>query len=123
MTDLKATYDYETVQVASVEELQELLDKAASLPSPTWLELVTPAHDILQVGLGRDFSSLRFVERRDGGEGYHSVATLETLDAGTFQLGTVPTTMDEGSAISVEEARAAAAEFQRTGQRPTTVGW
>ncbi|GAA1592533.1 hypothetical protein GCM10009804_56140 [Kribbella hippodromi] len=123
MTDLRATYDYETVQVASADELEILLEKVASLPVPTWLELATPAHDVLQIGLGRDFSSLRFIERRDGGEAYHSTATLETPDDGSFQLGTVPTTMDAASAISIPEARAAAAEFQRTGERPTGVNW
>ncbi|MDX3002677.1 Imm1 family immunity protein [Kribbella solani] len=123
MTELKATYDYVTIRVASAGELEELLDKVASLPLPTWLELAAPAHDVLHIGLGRNYSALRFIERRDGGEAYHSTATLEAPDDGSFQLGTVPTTMDPDSAISIAEARTAAAEFQRTGQRPTGIGW
>jgi hypothetical protein len=123
MSVLKATYDYETEQVTSADDLTALLDKVASLPEPTWLELATPDHNLLHIGLGRDFSSLRFIERRDDGEVYHSVATLESPQDAEFQFGTVPTRMDTGSAITVAEARAAAAEFQQTGRRPAGVEW
>jgi hypothetical protein len=40
-----------------------------------------------------------------------------------FDFGTVPTRMDSGSAVPVPEARAAAAEFLETGDRPTAVAW
>lgn len=123
MSALKATYDHETEQVSSADDLTALLDKVASLTEPTWLELATPGHNLLHVGLGRDFSSLRFIERRDDGEVYHSVATLESPQEAEFQFGTVPTRMDTGSAITVAEARAAAAEFQQTGRRPERVAW
>jgi hypothetical protein len=120
---LKCTYDYETVQVTSESELAALLDQVASLARPTWLELATPDHDVLLVGLGREFSSLRFIEGDDDGEVYHSVGTLESPQDSEFDFGTVPTTMDTGSAITVSAARAAAAEFQKTGQRPSEVEW
>ncbi|GAB2646696.1 Imm1 family immunity protein [Kribbella swartbergensis] len=122
-TVLKGTYDYETVQVTSETELTALLDHVASLARPTWLELVSPDHDALLIGLGREFSSLRFIEGSDDGDVYHSVGTLESPQESEFDFGTVPTTMDTGSAVSVTEARAAAAEFQRTGQRPSGVEW
>lgn len=97
--------------------------EGAALPEPTWLELATPDHNLLHIGLGQDFSSLRFIERRDDGEVYHSVATLKSPQDADFQFGTVPTRMDTGSAVTVTEARAAAAEFQRTGRRPAGVEW
>lgn len=123
MSILRASYDYETEQVTSADELTALLDKVASLPLPTWLELATPEHDVLLVGLGQDFSSLRFHERRDGGEVYHSVATLGSPQDADFQFGTVPTRMATGSAVTVAEARAAATEFLTTGRRPEGVEW
>lgn len=123
MSVLDATYDYETEQVTSPDDLVALLDKVASLRLPTWLELATPEGDALHIGLGRDFSSLRFIEGRDDGQVFHSAPTLDSPQEATFQFGTVPTTMDIGSAIAVDEARAAVAEFQRTGRRPEGVEW
>lgn len=120
---LEGTYDYETVQIGSAAELTTLLEKVASLPRPTWLELAKSSDDVLLIGLGREFSSLRFIEGDDDGEVYHSVGTLASPQDSDFDFGTVPTTMDNGSAIPVPDARAAAIEFQATGQRPTNVAW
>jgi hypothetical protein len=123
MSVLEATYDYETVQVSSADDLAALLDRVASLPLPTWLELATPRGDVLLVGLGADFSSLRFTEASDSARTYHSSATLESPRDAEFQFGTVPTAMDTGSAVTVFEARAAAMEFQQTGRQPLRVAW
>ncbi|MEV0794108.1 Imm1 family immunity protein [Kribbella sp. NPDC050459] len=123
MSVLEATYDYETLQVNSVDDLSALLDTVASLPLPTWLELATPQGDVLLIGLGADFSSLRFTEARDDGRTYHSSATLDSPQDAEFQFGTVPTAMDTGSALTVTEARAAAAEFLQTARRPERVAW
>lgn len=120
---LEGTYDFETVRVGSADELTTLLEKVASLPRPTWLELAKTDGDALLVGLGREFSSLRFIKGDDNGEVYHSDGTLASPQDSDFDFGTVPTTMDTGSAIPVTDALAAAVEFQATGQRPTNVAW
>ena len=123
MTVLKATYGYETESVASTDELTALLDKVASLPLPTWLELATPSRDALLIGLGRDFSSMRFIEGHENGDVYHSTATLDSPENAEFQFGTVPTSMDPRSAVAVAAARTAAVEFLQTGRRPEGVEW
>lgn len=120
---LKGTYDFTTVQVRSTEDLAALLDQLSTLPQATWLELAAVDRAALIIGLGRRFSSLRFIVG-DSGEGvYHSVGTLDSPLEAEFDLGTVPTRMDSGSAVSVSEARAAASEFLETGQMPTAVTW
>jgi len=123
MTALDASYDFETQQVTSAEELMALLDKVSALEYPTWLELSTPDDAGLLIGLGADFSTLRFFEPGLDGEVYHSTPTLADPREANFQMGKQPTRMDANSAISVEEARAAAIELQRTGRRPEIVAW
>ncbi|MFK4084638.1 Imm1 family immunity protein [Kribbella sp. NPDC020789] len=123
MTTLTAIYDFEKEVVNSEDELVALLDKVSRLKYPTWLELSTSDDAILSVGLGAEFSSLRFYEDRLNGEIYHSTPTLAEPHEANFQMGQQPTRMDAGSAISVEDARAAAVEFQRTGRRPEVVAW
>nr|WP_238357257.1 Imm1 family immunity protein [Kribbella italica] len=117
-------YERETVKVTSGGDLVALLDKVGALARPTWLQLESPAHEVLTIGLGQDFSSLRFSEGLDAGdELYRSVGTLaEPMDA-EFDMGSVPTRMDTDSAIPTAEARAAAIEFLSTGQRPNAVAW
>ncbi|WP_405056922.1 Imm1 family immunity protein [Kribbella sp. NBC_01505] len=123
MTALEASYDFELVHVTSADDLVALLDKVSALKYPTWLELSSPDDAILSIGLGAEFSTLRFYEDGLSGEIYHSSPTLAEPHVATFQMGEQPTHMDDGSAIGVEEARAAAIEFQRTGRRPEVVAW
>jgi hypothetical protein len=123
MTVLEASYDFETEQVTLADELVALLDKVSALEYPTWLELSTSDDAILSIGLGAEFSSLRFYENRLEGEIYHSTPTLAEPREANFQMGEQPTRMDANSTISVEDARAAAIEFQRTGRRPEVIAW
>lgn len=123
MTVLTAIYDFEKVELNSADELVALLDKVSALEDPTFLELSTSDDAILSIGLGAEFSTLRFYENRLAGEVYHSSPTLAEPHVATFLMGEQPTHMDDGSAISVEDARAAAIEFQKTGRRPEVVAW
>ncbi|GAA3598581.1 Imm1 family immunity protein [Kribbella ginsengisoli] len=121
---LMGYYERETVRVTSEGELNILLDAVVALPHPTWLQLESPSHEVLMIGLGQDFSSLRFIEGLNAGdEMYHSVGTLADPAEAEFDMGSVPTKMDVGSAIPAAHARAAAAEFLRTSQRPASVAW
>lgn len=64
---LTAYYDDDVGQqrIGSQAELDELLDRVASLPRPTWVELVS-ADELatMNVGLGAAFSFLDALRRR-----------------------------------------------------------
>lgn len=66
---LTAFYDDDAGQqrIGSQAELDELLDRVASLPRPTWVELVS-ADELatLNIGLGAAFSSLTFYDDAEG---------------------------------------------------------
>lgn len=66
---LTAYYDDDAGQqrIGSQAELDELLDRVASLPRPTWLELVS-ADELatMNIGLGAAFSSLTLYDDVDG---------------------------------------------------------
>lgn len=123
---LTAYYDDDAGQqrIGSQAELDELLDRVASLPRLTWVELVS-ADELatMNIGLGATFSSLTFYDDVDGSAKYRSVGTLDEPQEATFDYGGAPTTMGMGSAITVKEARAAASEFFATGRRPAQVAW
>ncbi len=122
---LTAHYGDAKAQVASLAELVDLIARVEALPRPTWLELVSPGEElIMHIGLGRpEFSTITFYDWRDGGGTFHSAATLDTPDDADFDYGGVPTAMEDGGGITVEQARATAGEFLRTGQRPDTIQW
>jgi hypothetical protein len=54
---------------------------------------------------------------------YSSVATLPSPVDEDFDYGGTPTPMEVDSAITIEDARAAAREFLTTGLRPAAVEW
>lgn len=59
-----------------------------------------------------------------GSQPHHSAAgTLDTPREAGFDYGGTPTSMQPGSTIEVEQARAAVAEFLRTSNRPESVTW
>lgn len=120
---LKGTYEDSTVEVRSAEDLTALLATVNALPQATWLELTAADRAALLIGLGREYSSLRFIVGNSGEGVYHSVGTLDSPLEGEFDQGTVPTTMDRGSAVLLSEALAAASEFFETGRVPTTLEW
>lgn len=119
-------YGYAQERVDTVEQLDALLDKITSQGQPIWAELVSADEQhVLNVGLGREFSSLTFYDLAAPAK-YASVATLPppTDDDIDFNYGGTPTPMQPDSAIPADAARAAAREFMRTdGQRPLQVGW
>jgi hypothetical protein len=123
---LTAYYDDDAGQqrIGSQAELDELLDRVARLPRPTWVELVS-ADELatMNIGLGAAFSSLTLYDDVDGSAKYRSAGTLDEPQEATFDYGGVPTTMGKASAITLREARAAAAEFLATGRRPEQVTW
>lgn len=133
-TSLKANYQVgdqdvrETVEAR--EQLDALMDKAATHGRPIWLELVIRgesdapyAATVMWVGLGAPFSSLMFHEPGKDGRRYDSAGTLVSPAEAEFDYGTVPTSMAPGSAIAVRAAREAAIEFLATGHRPGCVSW
>jgi hypothetical protein len=120
---LKGTYDYSTVEVRSADDLTELLNTVNALPQATWLELAAADRAALLIGLGREYSSLRFIMGNSGEGVYHSVGTLDSPLDGEFDQGTVPTSMDSGSAVSMSEAMAAVSEFFETGRMPAAIQW
>jgi hypothetical protein len=116
-------------RVTSQPEMDALFDALAARP-PTWLELVVPGetdavydNTVMNVGLGREFSSLTFYEKGNDGARYDSTGTLDGPQESDFGYGGTPTSIRPGSAIALGQARAAAAEFLKTGCRPEAVSW
>lgn len=132
MNDYLLAYDgqgKDPKRITSQPELDALLDRLAAQP-PTWLELVVPGetdavydNTVMNVGLGREFSSLTFYENGNDGARYDSSGTLDGPQEADFDYGGTPTSLRPGSAIEVGQARAAAAEFLKTGRRPEVVSW
>jgi hypothetical protein len=87
--------------IGSQAALDELLDRVASLPRPTWVGLVS-ADELatMNIGVGAAFSSLTFYDDVDGSAKYRSAGTLVEPQVATFDYDGVPTTMGKGSAIS-----------------------
>ena len=130
MTELVASYN--NTPIKTQDELEALLDEVAAQTPPSWLELVlAPVKEspfentVLNIGLGRTFSSMSFYNWGSDGDGsrYDTAGTLDTPREADFDYGGTPTSMQPGSAIEVEQARAAVAEFLRTGKRPEAVTW
>jgi hypothetical protein len=116
-------HDDETIErIETRDALAALLDKMAA--RPTWVELVS-ADDkhTLNVGVGREFSSLTYYDMSGDGAKYRSAGTVDAPQDAEFYYGGTPTAMGTGSAISVDQACAAAAEFLITGRRPEVVAW
>lgn len=110
-------------RIETQDALSALLDKMAT--RPTWVELVSADEkQTLNVGVGCSFSSLTYYDMSGDGAKYRSAGTIDDAPQDAeFYYGGTPTAMGTGSAITVEQARAAAAEFLTTGQRPEAVTW
>ena len=110
------------VRIETQAALTALLDKMAT--RPTWVELVSPDEkQTLNIGVGREFSSLTYYDMTGDGAKYRSAGTLDSPQEAEFYYGGTPTAMGTGSAISVDQAGTAAAEFLTTGRRPEVVVW
>lgn len=92
---------------------------------PTWVELVSADEkQTLNIGVGRAFSALTYYDMSGDGAKYRSAGTIDDAPQDAeFYYGGTPTAMGTGSAVTVEQARAAAFEFLTTGQRPEAVAW
>ncbi|MFB6726840.1 Imm1 family immunity protein [Kribbella sp. NPDC056345] len=114
--------DGDPERIESEAALSELLEREAV--RPTWVELVS-ADDkqTLNVGVGREFSSLTYYDMSGDGAKYRSAGTIDVPQDAEFYYGGTPTAMGSGSAITTDQAKAAASEFLRTGQRPESVSW
>lgn len=109
-------------RIMTQDDLTALLDGLAD--RPTWVELVSADEKLtLNVGVGREFSSLTFYDMNGDGAKYRSEGTLDAPQDAEFDYGGTPTPMGTGSAIPNDDARAAAAEFLATGRRPESVAW
>jgi len=130
VTELVASYN--NTPIRTQDELEALLDEVAAQTPPSWLELIlAPVNEspfkntVMNIGLGRTFSSLSFYNWGSDGDGnrYDSTGTLDAPQDADFDYGGTPTSMRPGSAIEVGQARAAVAEFLKTGRRPDVVAW
>lgn len=115
-------------RVMTLDDLRVLFDDLASGPRPVDLDLWR--HDgpaMMEVHLGRRFSSLRFYDWGAGGnelgEPFDSVGSLECpADAeGDFDGSSAEIRPD--SAIQDADARFAASAFLLTGSRPHNITW
>ncbi|GAA3144456.1 hypothetical protein JOF29_005733 [Kribbella aluminosa] len=123
---LTAYYDDDAGQqrIGSHAAFDELLDRVASMPRSTWVELVSADElTTMKIGLGAAFSSLTLHHDVEGSAKSCSDGSLDEPQEATFNHGGVPTTMGKGSAITVKVARAAASQFFATRRRPELVAW
>ncbi len=123
------------VQVATVEDLDEVLDRAERDRNPDGLpykiDLVLDGsggefgESGLQLGLGHPQRAfLMWFGEPGGGLGHEAGLAPWTGGLLSFDYGGVPTEDGpERLGLSPAMARQAAREFLRTGQRPTCVRW
>ncbi|GAA3138277.1 hypothetical protein JOF29_000188 [Kribbella aluminosa] len=115
-------------RVPTPEDLRELFDEIASGPRPIDLDLWR--HDgpaMMEVHLGRQFSSLRFYDWGAGGnergEPFYSVGTLDDPADAEGDFDGLSAEIRPDSAIRDAEARFAASVFLLTGSRPHNITW
>lgn len=123
-------YEQTQHQVASVAELDAVLDQVAADAErddrPLYVQLVNPDHShALDVGLGcSEYSSLTFHTLPPAPRGVEfSVGSVNAPEDAEFYLGGTPTVIEPGTAVAVSDARKAARQFVETGRRPTAVAW
>jgi hypothetical protein len=115
------------IEVATVEELDALLDRIAASPEhrefPTLVTIArADEQQSVQVLLGRkDLSLLIWYLARD--DIAASKGTIPTSERIVFDYGGTPTNAYDDTVIPVEAARQAVREFFSTGQRPTCIEW
>jgi immunity protein Imm1 of predicted polymorphic toxin system len=125
----------DTAHVATVDELDQVLDRVGELRSQDGLPFLVsispsePGPDSsasgLQVGFGHPGRGrLLYVGSPGGGLGYDPDLPAWAGEELSWDFGGVPTEDDAGTLrVTPEQARRAAREYVATGTRPTCVRW
>lgn len=120
------TQDEEPVAIATVAELDAVLDRVAAeadLDAPRLVALDMPERQrSLMVGLRGDVGVLNFVDFNGGGASASKGDTNGMATPAYFYCEEW-TGIPDDAEIPVELVRQAAREFLATGERPGCVGW